>query len=204
MPSNLPRRTSSPAGTISRRTSCSKRSPHSPGGAISVLPDEDSPASLFAARQNRRAVPRMVQIHIPTSRASLAPWLGQQPHPSSRRPVRLPASRSLQPPKTQTQRLSSLDPRRPLNSRIPSSLLNRALNGSGTVISSRKEHGWSRSVSAVAPEFPDALGRAATRLSSPKSSATQKPRFGAHDSARGSPLFLRHHNPAQRRQILPD
>ncbi len=118
MPSNLPRRTSSPAGTISRRTSCSKRSPHSPGGAISVLPDEDSPPSLFAARQNRRAVPRMVQIHIATSRASLAPWLGQQPHPSSRRPVRLPATRSLQPPKTQTQRLSSLDPRRPLNSRI--------------------------------------------------------------------------------------
>ena len=137
-----------------------------------------------------------------TSEPGTVAWTTTAPKFSA--PVRLPASRSLQPPKTQTQRLSSLDPRRPLNSRIPSSLLNRALNGSGTVISSRKEHGWSRSVSAVAPEFPDALGRAATRLSSPKSSATQKPRFGAHDSARGSPLFLRHHNPAQRRQILPD
>ena len=58
-----------------------------------------------------------------TSEPGTVAWTTTAPKFSA--PVRLPATRSLQPPKTQTQRLSSLDPRRPLNSRIPSSKLNR-------------------------------------------------------------------------------
>src|SRR5580693_2934338 len=125
MSPNLSWGTSPTARTVSRCPPCPERSPHPARGAIPLFPDEGGPPSLFETRYDGRAFSRVVQILIPSSRASLAPRLGQQSHPNPGRFVRLPTARQIQPPTAQTQRTRSMDSRWALNSRIPSSKLSR-------------------------------------------------------------------------------